>query len=159
MLKVKRNNSRQLDIDLPAGTDAILEGRMVEELQTRLHAVVAAELEEGEAFGFARLLVRAVADGGRGDFGEVRADAGGAGCVGEVAFAWGLGEYVGSGVPYEHDEALRFPFCRVCVCVCVCGFAVDWRCRLVGFGAIGSGITVVVVRGCWLALVLPLSLL
>lgn len=62
----------------------------MEELQTRLHAVVAAELEEREAFRFARRLVRAVADGGRGDFGEVRADAGCAGCVGEVAFAGGV---------------------------------------------------------------------
>lgn len=60
---------------------------MVVELQTRLHAIVAAELEEGEAFRRARLFVRAVADGGGRDFGEVSADGVRGGREGEVAFA------------------------------------------------------------------------
>jgi len=60
---------------------------VVVQLQTRLHAIVAGKLEEGEAFGFARFLVRAVADGCRGDFGEVRADGVRGGCEGEVP--WG----------------------------------------------------------------------
>lgn len=62
---------------------------MMVHFQTRLHAIVAVELEEGEALRLAGFFMRAVPDGGRGDFGEVCTDGGGGGCEGEVAFLAG----------------------------------------------------------------------
>ena len=58
---------------------------MMKQLQASLHAIVAAEFEEGETFGFAALFVGAVADRERLHAGEVRAYAGGGGAEWEVA--------------------------------------------------------------------------